>query len=452
MAELLTALHSFLERHWQVAPHRHRFLLAVSGGKDSVVLLHFLHHLGWDLGVAHANFQLRDAESDEDEGFVRNLAHEFNLPCFSESFSTKTFAEREGVGIQEAARALRYDWLEKIATDHGFDWVVTAHHRDDSIETLLFNFLRGSGLLGLTGIPERNGSVIRPLILAPSTALDAYYRKHRLEHREDSSNATDAYTRNRIRHQLVPLLKTLNPTFPANLEINRRHFVEALAMQQWASNILWDRWVKQENGRYFLEFTPFKEHKGFARTLLFEWLSPFGFKPGQLSDILKSLDRQAGSRFFSPSYELLADRETFILQERTQGGFYPVLVHAGGESIEFQEGKRLSQRLVEAPEPFDTTKDRILVNAELLQFPLTLRPWQQGDWFCPFGMEGKRKKLQDFYSDLKLNRFEKENIPLLINGDGAIIWVVGFRLDHRFRIQTDTKRVVEYRLQDQAVR
>ena len=438
---LLSAFKDFVVQH-DLLPGAAPTLLAVSGGLDSIVLAHLFRAAELPGGIAHCNFQLRGEESGGDELFVRDLADRYALPFFVHRFDTAVYAEQQGVSIQMAARALRYAWLEDLRAENDFGAIATAHHGNDALETVLLNFARGTGLAGLTGIPLRNGSVIRPLLFATRPEIEHYARENDLPWREDRSNATDDYARNFVRHNLVPPFQALNPNFLATAARNLRHLRGTRA-----------------NADFLLRrhlALPDRPDQGFsidkqalallpdARQALQEALAPYGFTEEQARQLVDNGDH-VGMALHSPAgWRILNDRrQLFVTPADSAAAAVPLRIQADDLLLRLADGRTLLLTAAEALPPYPDGRLAVLVDAGKLQFPLLLRPWQAGDWFQPFGMQGQRQKLQDFFTNAKLSRLDKEQMLVLENGDGAIIWIPGHRLDERFSIQERTSQALK---------
>lgn len=423
---------------------REPVLLAISGGVDSVVLLDLAQRAGWPVGIAHCNFQLRGAASDGDEDFVRDLGEAFDLPVYVEVFDTKKEAAQRGVSIQMAARDLRYTWLEKIRRREGYELIATAHHLDDSVETVLYNFAKGTGIRGLHGIPVRREAIIRPLLFAAKEEVEAHARSLELPFREDASNATDDYARNKIRHHVVPVLRELNPGFLATAATNLERFRQVEYLYELALERIREELAEEQGERMTINLERLLHYYRAAPTILYELLHPYGFHPGQVAQILDSTTRQPGALFFTESHQLVVDRETLILDARIFDIEEKLYYIADGIEIVHLPGGRLEIAYKEGrPETFPSDPNRTFLDAELLTFPLRLRHWRPGDYFCPLGMQGRRQKIQDFFTNKKIHRLDKDRIWLLETHHGEICWVVGHRLDERFKISPQTSRYAE---------
>ncbi len=416
-------------------------LLAVSGGVDSVVMAHLFHTLGLPAGIVHCNFGLRGEESDGDEVFVRELAARYKFPFFVTRPDVKNFAKSVSISTQMAARELRYEWFERVRGEAGYKWIATAHHANDSLETLLLNLARGTGLAGLTGIAPVNGHLIRPLLLSSRVEISRYATENGIQWREDRSNETDDYYRNKIRHHVMPVLAELNPSLESTFNVSSERLRAANALlethlERWKAQI-----IHEEAGTIRI---PIADISGEAEPAYRLWfiVRDFGFQYAQLRNIVASLEGIPGKRFFSPTHILLVDRDDLILKASFQPSAPEMLtIEEAGATLDWHEAK-LSLRILPAGSSVHYDRTTIAVDPDLLSFPLTLRKWQQGDIFHPFGMSGKRKKVSDLLIDNKVDLFEKEKIAVLLNGNGEIIWVVGIRADDRFKITTATSNIL----------
>lgn len=416
-----------------------KLLLATSGGIDSMVLVHLFQQLGYDIHVAHCNFNLRGGESDGDEQFIRNYASKNNTPVFITHFNTKAFANDAKVSIQIAARQLRYAWFDELLQEHRLDYLLTAHHLDDSIETFLINFTRGTGLEGLMGIPQQNGNIVRPLLPFSRTQIEEYASRHSIQWREDSSNASDKYLRNKLRHHVVPILKSLNDGFEASFNSTLNHLQQAKSMADDAAVLVYQQVVKEDGNRKLIDIEQLKRLPNY-KAYLYHWLSPLGFTAWD--DIYNLADAQAGKYVLSGCYRLLKDRDFLLLElvNEADSGIYEIDENVQKTTIPI--GLKLENvRFFEE----NHTKNTIFVNKELIKFPLFVRRWKKGDYFYPFGMNGLKKKVSKYFKDEKFSLSDKENTWLLCSGDD-IIWVVGHRADDRFRVTQNTTQILKIAL------
>ena len=444
---MLHQFNTFIKEQQLFSPDD-RILLTVSGGLDSMVMAELFHQAGYRFGIAHCNFQLRGEESDEDERFVEKLANSYEVSFYTTRFCTKDIAGIRKVSIQMAARELRYVWFEEICKQEGFDLIATAHHLDDQVETLFINLLRGTGIAGLHGIPIRNGKVIRPLLFASREEIFMYARKQNIDFREDRSNSSLNYTRNRIRHQLIPLLRSIDPDYARQITatIHRIQGTESILkplVEKSRKNVL-----RKEQGKWIFEIGELKKLKP-LQDWMYELLSPFEFNETTICNLIRSLDHESGKSFYSTSYRIIKDRGQLIMtalsQEDPANSPDEFIIDDMTEEID--KPIRLSFKSVVRLKNDQISTDINIATLDngKLTYPLILRRWQPGDFFYPFGMN-KRKKLSDFFIDEKIPIPDKEKTWLLCSGK-KIVWVVGHRPDHRFRVTPKTKEVLEVRFQ-----
>ncbi|MDD2675236.1 MAG: tRNA lysidine(34) synthetase TilS [Flavobacterium sp.] len=417
-----------------------KILLATSGGKDSMVMVHLFQQLDYQIGIAHCNFQLREMESFEDQNFVQEYAAANDIPVFITQFDTKAFAEDYKVSTQVAARELRYNWFYELLETEKFDYILTAHHADDNLETFLINLSRGTGLEGLTGIPEQNDRVIRPLLAFSQEEMEEYAKLNNIQWREDSSNASDKYLRNKIRHHLVPMLKELNPNFLSSFHKTQTYLQEAQVMVEDASIMIYQQVAKQEEDTIYFDLKKLIKLPNY-KSYLHQWLKEFGFSAWE--DIYDLVESQSGKYVFSPEYRLLKDRDSLILS--------PINFVNEKEEYSIDENQKevnipLNLLFCKVADISLTTNSAIFVDADKLQFPLVLRHWNEGDSFQPFGMNGKSKKVSKLFKDEKLSLLEKENSWLLCSNED-IVWIIGLRQDERFRIENTTKNILKIQLE-----
>jgi tRNA(Ile)-lysidine synthase len=415
-------------------------IVGLSGGADSVALLYILHSLGYRCIAAHCNFHLRGDESDRDENFARTLTAEMDIPFFHIDFETKAFAEKNKLSIEMAARQLRYEWFEQLRINHGAEAIAVAHHLDDSIETLLMNLVRGTGLKGLTGIPCRNEFVVRPLLCLSREDIMAYLMQYNLSCVEDSTNASTEYTRNKFRHEVLPLLESINPSIRKTLYQTIERFTGTEGFYMHSIRELEKKLIEKQADRVLIDKNGLLDHPH-HKTILFELLQPYGFNATVVNNIVSCLTGDPGHVFTSAGYQLLIDRSKLILVplEKKTDLLYeiPLDVRLITEPVELE----ISQ--FQIYDEFVVSKERhkVQFDASLITFPLVLRRWQSGDSFVPFGMKNK-KKVSDFFIDEKLTRFEKESCWLLTSAN-EIMWIVGYRTDNRFRINGQTTEILE---------
>lgn len=417
-----------------------KILLATSGGKDSMVMVHLFQQLDYKIGIAHCNFQLRGMESFEDQNFVQEYAVTNNIPIFITQFDTKAFSEDYKVSTQVAARELRYNWFYELLETEKFDYILTGHHADDNLETFLINLSRGTGLEGLTGIPEQNDRVIRPLLAFSQEEMEEYAKLNNIKWREDSSNASDKYLRNKIRHHLVPMLKDLNPNFLSSFQKTQTYLQEAQVMVEDASIIIYQQVAKQEEDTISFDLQQLKKLPNY-KSYLYQWLKEFEFSAWD--DIYDLVDSQTGKCVYSTEYRLLKDRDSLILS--------PINFVNEKEEYFIAENQKevnipLNLTFCKVGDISNVSNKTIFVDADKLQYPLILRHRNDGDSFQPFGMNGKSKKVSKLFKDEKLSLLEKENAWLLCSND-EIVWIVSLRQDERFRIDNTTKNILKIQLE-----
>ena len=417
-----------------------KLLLAISGGLDSMVMAHLFHNLNYKIAIAHCNFQLRGMESFEDQKFVQDYADANTIPLFTTQFDTKAFAEDYKLSTQVAARELRYNWFYELLEKENYDYILTAHHADDNLETFLINLSRGTGLEGLTGIPEQNENVIRPLLQFSRQEIENYAKENNIKWREDSSNTSDKYLRNKIRHHLVPMLKELNPNFITSFQKTQSFLQQAQDMVEDASIMVYQQVAKQEGDDIYFDLKQLKKLPNY-NSYLYQWLNEFGF--AAWDDIYDLVNSQSGKQVFSSEFKLLKNRNSLIL---TPINFVnknqEYLIEENQQEVKIPIKLSLS-KVTDISLVSNTT---IFVDADKLKFPLVLRYWNEGAIFQPYGMEGKSKKVSKFFKDEKLSLIDKENTWLLYSNN-EIVWIVGIRQDERFKKEITTKNILKIQLE-----
>jgi tRNA(Ile)-lysidine synthase len=413
-----------------------KLLLAVSGGIDSMVLVHLLQELNYDITIAHCNFNLRGEESDGDEQFIRDYAGRYSIKLFVTRFNTKAFAEDAKLSIQIAARQLRYSWFTELLEENNLDYLLTAHHLDDSAETFLINFTRGTGLEGLTGIPQVNDAVVRPLLPFTRNTIEAYAKENNIQWREDSSNASNKYLRNKLRHDVVPVLKELNPSFAASFTQTLLNLQQAQSLVQDAAVLMYQQVVKDVNNQKHIDILQLKRLPNYT-AYLYQWLAPLGFTAWD--DIYNLPNAQPGKFVVSAGYRLLKDRDVLILEPLTTDDGTVYEIEEGQKEINLPVSLILSQ--VSAVSE-NATKKVIFVNNQLIKFPLFVRKWRDGDYFYPLGMNGQKKKVSKYFKDEKMSLSDKENTWLLCSED-RVLWVIGKRADNRFKVTGNTTQILK---------
>ena len=416
-----------------------RVLLTVSGGIDSMVMAHLFRSAGIISGIAHCNFRLRGKESDKDENHVRQYALENDMPFYSTRFDTKTFASKKGLSVQMAARELRYKWFEETRVRNGYDLIAVAHNLNDNIETLLINLTRGTGLSGLTGIRPVSNRIIRPLLFATRTEIEACCKNNNIVFREDKSNADTKYTRNKIRHLIIPVLKEINPAIEKTL-------YETIDRLRGADEIVegYIRGLRESlavnNGDNLTFKTDQLKNLLSSKSILFELFSPFDLSGTQLDDLTDVIKGRTGGQLFTPSHRIIKDRNNIIVLKTEQVTSY--LCRA--DNLEELRGLHIIQsaEVVTLTESFVIPEDTSIacLDSDEIVFPIIIRKWEKGDFFFPLGMRHK-KKLSDFFIDKKLSLPVKEKV-MVLESQGRIVWVIGHRIDGRFRIKSSTIRAL----------
>ena len=433
---MLTRLKDFVARHDLFDPED-RILLAVSGGLDSIVMLDIFREAGYRIGVAHCNFQLRGVESDEDESFVEHHCNRSGIKFFSQRCDTKNYAEETGLSIQMAARELRYTWFYQVLEKEKYHWLATAHQLDDNLETVLSRWTKGAGLDQLLGIPLKNEKVIRPMLFATREEISKYAASRKILWREDSSNETDDYQRNFIRHQIVPRLKEINPSLESTFFNSLEKMNGAHELMQRGLGQLKDS-ITQIKGNQFLidkNLLLLLKNPGFV---CYEWLRPFGFEWDRCLQLVASLTSQPGKLFYSSTHEAVIDREFIIVSPRNEL-MGEILIEEGQDKAALGPWtltiKMTSANIISSEELLGT------FDYSRIKFPMIWRKWKKGDAFFPLGL-GHRKKVSDFLIDQKVPMTEKSTVTILESG-GEVVWVVGHRVDDRFKVTPHTKSVLQ---------
>ncbi len=416
-----------------------KILLAVSGGRDSMLMTHLFLQAGYDCVLAHCNFGLRGAASDLDEALVREFAEKHALPFFVEHFSTEAYAAAEGISIQMAARDLRYAWFAELREQENAQWIAVAQHQNDHIETALLNLTRGTGLQGLRGILPKRGRIIRPLLFFSSDEVTQAVQTASVPFRDDASNFSAKYARNKLRLEIIPKFREISPDFDRIMLENIAHFQESYALLATFIAPLQTALFERVEDKIAVRKAKLDAYIG-NLALLFELFKPCHFPKPILADLQSAWHGDSGKRFQSPTHELLLDREWLWIRPihtATQSAQEQLLLSAA-ENVQF--ANRIFTMDVTDEQRIIREQNCAQIDYDRLMFPLKLRYWNEGDVFHPLGMNG-RKKLSDFFIQQKVGLYDKKNIPILINGNGEIIWVVGYRLDNRYRITESTKKV-----------
>lgn len=422
-----------------------RLLIAVSGGLDSVVLCHLCKMAGYDFVMAHCNFQLRGTESDADEQFVKDMAIRFGVKLFTRKFDTVAYANENKTSIQVAARNLRYNWFSQLINDERSDkpvYMLTAHHANDNIETMLMNFFKGTGIAGLQGIMPKSGTgnrLIRPLLFAWKEELKSYAAENNLPFREDSSNSSDKYTRNYFRNKLIPSLQEVYPAVEENLLDNINRFRDIGTLYRLSVNNLKKKLVITKGNEQHIPVLKLLKTPA-IHSVVYEIIHEFGFTAAQVNEVIAILESGSGKYISSHSHRILHNRGWLIITALTGISSTHVLIEETDTSILFGN-MRMRISYNDKPEKIDSSRNLALLDAGMIRFPLLLRKWKRGDYFYPLGMH-KKKKLSKFFIDNKLSLVEKEN-TWVVEMDKKIIWVAGQRIDDRFKITPSTQKIMQ---------
>jgi tRNA(Ile)-lysidine synthase len=463
---LLQRYQEFIKKENLFSP-KDKLLLAVSGGIDSVVLCELCKQAGYDFIIVHCNFQLRREESVRDEEFVRKLGEKYKVDVKIKKFDTQKFAEENKLSIQEAARDLRYKWffylwqnetlvnninaIEKDSipgwhTSTSRSFVLTAHHADDNIETLLMNFFRGTGLHGLTGIPISGPStalayIKRPLLSFSKKELIEFANENKLEFVEDSSNLSTKYTRNLFRHEIIPTISKVYPQVNENLTENISRFKEIEKLYKLAVGDIRKKLVKEKGSEWHI---PVKQLMGYNnRALIYEIISDFGFTEKQIEEVVKLAESDSGKYLDSPTfdYRIIKHRHWFIISPINSVESEIIIIEEGVSNLKFGSGHLRVEIIAGLQSSIPNSTDIGCFDLKLIKFPLILRKWKTGDYFYPLGMK-KKKKLSRFFIDQRLSKSEKEKV-WVVEMYKKIIWVVGKRIDERFKVTEQTKSIIK---------
>jgi len=435
---MLEELESHINRNFSILKES-KLLIAISGGIDSVVLTHLCYNSKLNIALAHCNFNLRGEESDTDEAFVVQLAERLNLEVFTQRFDTKKYAEDNKCSIQMAARELRYNWFEELAEQLQFDYILTAHHADDNLETFLINFTRGTGLEGLTGIPEVNGKFVRPLLPFSSEAIITYAKDNKIKWRDDSSNASVKYLRNKLRHEVIPILKEINPSLLLSFQNTLDNLNDVSTVVEDRIELFLEQAIESiDKDKIVLKVSEFKKQNN-PKTYLFEVLKDYGFTAW--NDVANLLEAQSGKYVSSNTHRLIKHGEYLLLSEMFQDNIEDIIIQDITQEVETPLGVLTCSEVKEISQ---NTVTSIYVDKNLLKFPLFVRKRKEGDVFYPLGMKGK-KKLSKYLKDEKLSLLEKEQ-TLLLCSNNDIVWVINKRADNRFRVTDKTKAILKIEL------
>lgn len=438
-------LHTFLDyiRQQQLFNEGDRLLLAVSGGKDSVLMTQLFAQSNYRFGIAHCNFQLRGEEANQDAVFVEELAKSLKVPFFKTTFDTKGFAKQEKISIQMAARDLRYDWLEEIRVAEGYSYIAVAHHQTDSVETVLLNLVRGTGIAGLHGILPKREHIVRPLLAFTGEEVAQCIHEHDFPYREDRSNKEVKYARNKIRLEVLPALKVINPTLEKTFTLASKRF---LALEKFLNRQIEDirkgLFTEKEANVYYVSIALLKDFVEDS-FVLYEIFKPFGFSETVLQSLMEGLaDPKSGNLFYSETHQMLVNRDELIIRRIQDEREESILIHQLPMSFNW-EGKSYSVFFKDISEGIENwlNAETVVLDAGKVTFPIKVRSWKDGDFFKPLGLGGK-KKISDFLINQKISLDQKRRIPLFINTNQDILSVAVLRVDDRYKITTETKKVI----------
>lgn len=411
-------------------------IVGLSGGADSTALLLVLMRLGYRVHAVHCNFHLRGAESDRDQKFVAHLCEKLGVELEVCHYDTGQYAADHGISIEMAARELRYSDFERIMKQQGATAICIAHHRDDSVETVLLNLIRGTGLKGLTGIKPCNGHIIRPMLCVSRQEIEDWLKEIGQTYITDSTNLETDYTRNKIRLELLPMMRSINPSVDGSIDLTAQHLQQAYAFYAQAIGQAIKDVVSTDGKTLTISIERLRQTAS-RQALLFEILSPLGFNDSQITDIAQSLDSQPGTQFLSATHQVIKERDSFTVSPITCQEFNPIAVNIEpGTTVQLPDGRTLA--ITTAPADTSISKDPSVAtfDAALIKGPLEIRPWKDGDWFIPFGMKG-RKLVSDYLTDCKVSAAERK-AQLVVTCGRDIIWLLGRRTDNRFRVTPDT--------------
>ncbi len=422
-----------------------RVLLAVSGGIDSVAMLHLFLNKSNVIGVIHCNFQLRSTDSDEDEVFVRNLCNLRQIPFYCKRFNTIQYSEEKKISIQVAAREMRYQYFEEIRLREKYDLVAVAHNSDDTIETFFINLMRGTGIQGLTGIKPKTGKIIRPILFASRKEIETFSEEAGMLHRLDKSNLSNKYKRNKIRNELIPFIETIAPSFRKTiLEVMHNLHGTSMIYQSFL-HAAYTNLVREEDGIRKIEIKELKA-LDFNEIVMSELLRDYGFSADVSRNIFGNLEAESGKTYFSPTHRLLKDRTQLLITKRNSEPDESFYIDEDTLSLEFPLLLNIQHENINPAFEIPQNQKIACLDEEKIVFPLILRHWKIGDYFRPLGMD-QMKKLSDFFINEKFTVFDKERVWLLVS-DGKIVWICGHRIDDRFKIVSDTTKILRIEILD----
>ncbi len=415
-----------------------QLLVGVSGGIDSIVLCHLLSGLSYKFTIAHMNFQLRGNNSVEDEKFTRNFARNLQVPFWTKRVETVKYARENGISIQMAARTLRYGWFEELTNELKLDYVITAHHADDNLETALLNLTKGTGIHGLRGIPSKVKNIVRPLLPFTKSEIEEYAMRNKLIWREDQSNQDNKYQRNKLRNEVIPEMKEINPDLSKNFILSQRRFAGLAELLDKEATRIESHHIRKDGERWILDLE-WLSNPVIDLVVLHEILKKFGFGFKETIQVFEGLEEQPGKEFLNGGFRVVIDRGRILITKKSNVEIPSQLIDINDTELQTVAGN-LKMRIENALEVQIVGSATVAyLDFNTLSFPLTIRKWKKGDHFYPLGMD-HRKKLSDFFIDNKIDRIEKDKIHVVETG-GEVCWIVGHRIDERFKVRTSTQKV-----------
>lgn len=426
-----------------------KILLTVSGGADSVLMTHLFSLSKYNFAIAHCNFKLRGNDSEQDEIFVKKIAEKYNVKIHVKTCEAKEFGIENNISLEMAAREMRYKWFEELSLEYGYTKIATAHHLNDSVETILLNLIRKTGIRGLLGIPAINRKIIRPLLFATKNEILEYLEQNKLEYRTDKTNFETEFQRNKLRNLIIPEIEKINPAFSSNLIASSKNISQYYELFKEEMKKFENKCIQKDDFGYEIDLLELENFKP-KELFLFEFLREFNFNSSQVKDILDFGEVLSGKKYFSDSFELVVNRKKIILSEIIEQTEEKHLIDLEiGKKIKIHENKFDE---IELFIELKTLKDFVLIkdkniayfDFEKIKFPIKIRKWQEGDYFFPFGMSGK-KKISDYFNDNKFSSKEKSKTWLL-ETDGNIIWIIKNRTDNRYKVEKETEKILVIRI------
>ncbi len=440
---MLRKFQKYIQKH-KITTAQQTTLLAVSGGIDSVTLCHLFHQSGLPFVIAHCNFQLRGSKSEEDEQFVHQLAQHYRVQYYKIAFDTENISTKEKTSIQIIARELRYEWFQKLMVEHSYHQLATAHHMNDRIETFLYNFTKGTGIRGLRNMRAKTGNIVRPLLFASKAEILAYAKTHNLNYRTDLSNLSTKYNRNKLRIKAIPVLKDINPALEKTSIATFQNLEETEALFLWAIQSFREKLVLKKDGHTHIDLLKLRESPA-PQSILFEILSPYGFSLDQVRNILNKQTKASGAQFVTTDFRLIKNRNELIITKNETSEKKSIQIQDTDKLVNINDLNITITKTNDLPTEFSKSNNSAWFDCDKLVFPLTIRPWQAGDFFHPIGMKGQKQKVKKYLTNEKLSLVQKENVNVLLSKE-EICWVVGYRMDDRFKLNDKTKNAICFRI------